>query len=186
MGKKNKKQQKMEKIQKRHRGNQEELFMRELDNIVMDVIEEVNNSVGMLENNSNTSNNIDTGGNLNDMLSKLNNVSTNNVDILDVYDSLLSTNVQIGNILSNFQGQLAKSKDVDAINETIMDFTEDFMAFQVWLKQQVQMYDKVNFTHAEELAVGKEYLHMCKGTKDVKACLHDIVKGHHTLVDIII
>ena len=31
MGKKNKKQQKMEKIQKRHRGNQEELFMRELD-----------------------------------------------------------------------------------------------------------------------------------------------------------
>lgn len=182
--KKNKKQQKMEKMRKRHRENQEELFMRELDNIVMDVIEQVNNSVDMLENKSHTSNNIDTDGSINDMLSKLNNVSTNNVDILDVYDSLLSTNVQIGNILSNFQGQLAKSKDVNAINETIMDFTEDFLAFQDWLKQQVQMYDQVNFTHAEELTVGKEYLKMCKGSKDVKACLHDLVKGQTTLADV--
>jgi hypothetical protein len=184
MGKKNKKQQKMEKIQKRHRDNQEELFMRELDNIVMDVIEQVNNSVDMLENNSHTSNNIDADGSLTGMLGTLDNVSNNSVDILDVYDSLLLTNVQIGNILSNFQGQLAKSKDVDAINDTIMDFTEDFLAFQVWLKQQLQMYDQVNFTHAEELAVGKEYLKMCKGSNDVKACLHELVKGQTTLADV--
>jgi len=190
--KKNKKQQKMEKMRKRHRDNQEELFMRELDNIVMDVIEQVNNSVGMLENNSHTSNNIDTDGSLNGslngsingILGNIDNVSTNSIDILDVYDSLLSTNVQIGNILSNFQGQLAKSKDVNAINDTIMDFTEDFLDFQVWLKQQLQMYDQVNFTHAEELTVGKEYLKMCKGSKDVKACLHDLVKGQTTLADV--
>jgi len=178
----NKRQQKMRKMHKRHRDNHEELFMRELDDIVMDVIEQVNNSLGVLDNNSNTG--FNSYGSQKGMLGDIgdiDNISNSSVNILDVYDSLLSTNVQISNILDSFQGQLANSKDVDAINDTIMDFTEDFLTFQVWLKQQLHMYDKVNFTHAEELAVGKEYLTMCKGSKNVKTCLHDIIKKHHTL-----
>ena len=170
------KMQKTQKMQKRHRDNNEELFMRELDNIVMDVIGQVNNSLGMVDHNSSIVVNKDS--NLTNILGDIDSISKSTVNILDVYDSLLSTNVQIGNILDSFQGQLAKSKDVDAINDTIMDFTEDFLTFQVWLKKQLHMYDKVNFTHVGEMTVGKEYLKICKGTKNVKMCLHDIVNNH--------
>jgi hypothetical protein len=171
--KRQQKMRKMQKTQKRHRDNNEELFMRELDNIVMDVIGQVNNSLGMVDHNSSIVVNKDS--NLTNILGDIDSISKSTVNILDVYDSLLSTNVQIGNILDSFQGQLAKSKDVDAINDTIMDFTEDFLTFQVWLKKQLHMYDNVNFTHVEEMKVGKEYLKICKGTKNVKMCLHDIV-----------
>ena len=97
---------------------------------------------------------------------------------MDVYDSLLDTNQQIHKLLDNFQDQLAAAKDTAGINKIMVKFTDHFLSFREWLQKQLDLYHQVDFSHAEEVAVGQQYAKQCHGSKDIKGCLSKLVKAH--------
>ncbi len=167
-----KRRQKQQKQQRQQRDLQEEEYMRELDNIVMDVIEQVNNSLGLLEGQRYLTSQ-STITNSRQVESR-----PDAINILDVYDSLLDTNQQIRKLLDDFQHQLASSKDTAGINKTMVKFTDHFFSFREWLQKQLDLYHQVDFSHGEEVAVGQQYVKECHGSKDVKECLHKLVRAH--------
>ena len=97
------------------------------------------------------------------------------VTVIDIYESLENTYLDLGVMLNKFNKTLKNSQNANSVNTCIVNFLEDFYKMREILLKRALSYEDITFSYAQELQVEKDYLLKClvksKDAKQVIKCM---------------